>query len=121
MIIITISNLWSISPDCKRFALIIGASDSGLIKNGSNRDFTDNDTAALKDVLENVCGYETLVISGKTDKTKVLAILQDIACSQSLKSLIFCFSGYGFHYRKQPFFEFHFCHCPLKKYNKLLI
>ncbi|MBP5705711.1 MAG: caspase family protein, partial [Spirochaetales bacterium] len=105
-IITILSNIWGISPDCKRFALIIGAGDSGLTKNNSRKDFTNNDTNALKEVLENSCGYETLVLSGKTDKTKVLNILQDIACSQSLKSLIFCFSGYGFNYRKQPFFIF---------------
>ncbi len=101
-----ISNIWSISPDCKRFALIIGADKCSSIRNVPVRNFTDNDTDALKYVLENSCGYETMILTEGTDKSQILNILQDIACSQSLKSLIFCFSGYGFNYRKQPFFIF---------------
>ncbi|MBP5448873.1 MAG: caspase family protein [Spirochaetales bacterium] len=76
------------------------------MKSSADRNFTDNDTSALKEVLEGNCGYETMVLNGSCDKSKVLKILQDIACSQSLKSLIFCYSGYGFNYRKQPFFIF---------------
>ncbi len=106
LLTVTLSSLWSISPDCKRFALIIGSNNKGAMKSGADRNFTDNDTSALKEVLEGNCGYETMVLNGSCDKSKVLKILQDIACSQSLKSLIFCYSGYGFNYRKQPFFIF---------------
>ena len=101
--VICISSVWGISPDCRRFALIIGADAP---KTDAAYSCHRNDTAALKDVFENICGYETAVITDKTSKDGILQMLQDIACAQSLKSLVFCFSGYGFNYRRQPFFIF---------------